>query len=207
MSKFAARLSARVLRTRTGTINGLPRILNLDRNEDFYGYVEINTQATSPVARIKTHKAWFAPDAPVYDGDLIQDRADGKKYLVMSLKNEIDGGVCAYIDGTVYFCNVTANIERFSGATKNAFGRPAEAAGTIVAYDVPLMTTSMNMNVNEQKDQNLAEEKIKVVIQSKFDVRINDRLVCSSGSVYKVNSINRDDLVGLWVLHVDVDIR
>lgn len=207
MSKFAARLSARILRTRTGTIDGEPRMVNLDRNEDFYGYVEINTQATSPVARIKTHKAWFAPESLVSDGDLILDRADDKKYLVMSLKQEVDGGVVAYIDGTVYFCNVVANIERFSAPTRNDFGRPTEATGSVVATDVPIMTTSMNMNVNEQKDQNLAQEKIKVVIQSKFGVQINDRLICDSGSVYKVNSINRDDLVGLWVLHVDVDIR
>jgi len=207
MSKFAARLSARILRTRTGTIDGEPRIINLDRNESFYGYVEINTQATSPVARIKTHKAWFMPDAPVGDGELIQDRADDKKYLVMSLKKEIDGGVCAYIDGTVYFVNVLANIERFSDSSRNSFGRATEAEGSIVAYDVPIMTSSMSMNVNEQKDQNLAAEKIKVVIQSKVGVQINDRLICDSGSVYKVNSINRDDLVGLWVLYVDVDVR
>lgn len=207
MSRFASRVVNRMLRTRNGTINGVPRILNRDQGTDILGYVEINTQATSPVARIKTHKAWFAADSVVAEGDLIEDRADNKVYLIMSLKNEIMGGETGYIDGTLYYANTTCRIERFTTGARNAFGRSQDPSPLTIADNVYIMTTSMSLNVNEQKDQNLAQEKIKVVIQSKFGVEINDRLVAANGDVYKVNSIDRTQLVGLWDLFVDKDIR
>ena len=207
MSKFASRVVNRMLRTRNGTINGAPRIYNRDQDKDILGYVEINTQATSPVARIKTHKAWFAAGSEVAEGDLIEDRADNKVYLTMSLKNEIMGGETGYIDGTLYYANTTCSIERFTTGHRNAFGRPQDPSPLTIAANVYIMTTSMSLNVNEQKDQNLAQEKIKVVIQSKFGVEVNDRLVAANGDVYKVNSIDRTQLVGLWDLFVDKDIR
>ena len=211
MSKAAARVVMRLLRTQNGVIGGLPRIVNIDRNVSFYGYAEVNTQATSPVARIKQHKAWFEPSANIVEGDLIQDRADDKYYLVMSLKKEVTGGVCTYIDGTLYWTNATCSIQRFpTGATtgtKDAFGRLIEAGPVTVASGVYIMTNSMSLGVNEQEDQVLSEEKIKVVMQAKFAPQRNDRLVSSLGDTYKVISVDRTQLNGLWVLYVDQDIR
>lgn len=207
MSKAAARTVMRLLRTQNGAIGRTPRITNVDRGVSFYGYAEVNLQATSPVARIKQHKAWFEPDALVAEGDLILDRADGKHYLVMSLKKEVTGGVCAYIDGTLYYANATCAIERYVEAPKNAFGRQDVGTTTVVAAGVYIMTNSMSIDVDEQKDQVIAEEKIKVVMQSKYNVRRNDRLVSSNGDTYKVISVDRTQLEGLWVLYVDQDIR
>jgi hypothetical protein len=173
----------------------------------FYGYAEVNTQATSPVARIKQHKAWFVGNADITEGDLIQDKADNKYYLVMSLKKEVTGSEVAYIDGTLYYANATCSIERFAPVSVNAFGREVSAEPSVIAEGVYIMVNSMSMDVDEQRDQHIAEEKIKVVMQSKYGAKINDRLVSSNGDVYKVATVDRTQLENLVVLYVAQDIR
>ena len=207
MSKAPTRVVSRLLRTQNGSINGSPRIYNVDKNVSFYGYAEVNTQATSPVARIKQHKAWFVGNADITEGDLIQDKADNKYYLVMSLKKEVTGSEVAYIDGTLYYANATCSIERFAPVSVNAFGREVSAEPSVIAEGVYIMVNSMSMDVDEQRDQHIAEEKIKVVMQSKYGAKINDRLVSSNGDVYKVATVDRTQLENLVVLYVAQDIR
>lgn len=204
---FASVAASRILRHGNGTVGTLPRIYNNDNKTYAYGYVEINAQATSPVARIKVHKAWLDGEAQVANGHLIQDRADGKMYFIMSQKPELYGGAVAYYDVTLYYCNTTCSVQRFGVSGKTAFGKPQGGAPTTLYENVYIMTTSLSVDVKEQEDQVLAQEKIKVAIQSKYGVKINDRLTCSNGDVYKVMSIDRTQLEGLWMLFVDKDIR
>ena len=208
MSKFASRVVSRMLRTRTGIISGgQPRILNVDRGVSFYGYAEVNTQATSPVARVKQHKAWFIGGASVQDGDLIQDRGDGKYYLVMSLKDELDGGEVAYIDGTLYYANATCSIQRFGTAGKNAFGRQSTDAPVTIKDGVYIMVNPLSMDVVDHDDRSIPNDKTKIVIQARENVQRNDRLVTSLGDTFIVEDIDRSSINNLWVLKVNQDSR
>ena len=207
MSRMAARVVDRVLKRSNGTIEGMPRIYNVDRDTYSLGYTEINTQATSSFSRIKTHKAWFSGTSDVQNGDLILDRADGKYYLVMSVKNEISGGITAYIDGTLYYCDAVCQVQRFEVGTVNAFGRSANPAPSVVASNVYIMSQSMSMDSTDQPDQAIAKEKIKVAVQSKIGVQVNDRLVSSNGNSYRVITVDKNQLEGLDMLYVDKDVR
>lgn len=207
MSRFAARAVEAMLRRNNGTVGGLPRIYNVDRAAYMLGYTEINTQATSTFSRIKTHKGWFEGTSNIQDGDLIQDRVDGKYYLVMSLKDEFTGERVAYKDGTLYYANTTCTIQRGGAGTKDAFGFEASNTFSTVATGVYLMAQSVTLDVVEQKDQDLAKEKIKVAVQAKFGVQENDRLVTALGDTYKVVSVDKTQINGLWMLFVDKDVR
>lgn len=206
MSVFAGRVTKRMLR-RVGVFNGKPRIYNEDTGTYSVGYAEVNTQATSPIARIKVHKAWFVGDADVKEGDLILDRADNKRYLIMSLKHEVYGGEAAYIDGTLFWTNARLQILRFSPGNKDHFGREADASPEVIASAVWAMTNSMSINIEEQRDQPIPEEKIKVAIQAKYPVEEGDRLITEAGITYKVMSVDDTQLVGLWLLYVSRDTR
>lgn len=207
MSRFAARAVEATLRRNNGSFGDLPRIYNVDRSAYMLGYTEINTQATSTFSRIKTHKGWFEGTANIQDGDLIQDRVDGKHYLVMSLKDEYAGGSIAYKDGTLYYANTTCTVQRCGAGAKDAFGFETTNTFTTVATGVYIMAQSVTLDVVEYKDQDVAKEKIKVAVQAKVGVQENDRLVTALGDTYKVVSVDKTQIDGLWLLFVDKDVR
>jgi hypothetical protein len=88
MSRMAAIVVDRVLRNNNGVVDGQGRIFNVDTGTYELGYTQINTHATSTFSPIKTHKGWFSGTATIRDGDLIQDRVDGRFYLAISLKKK-----------------------------------------------------------------------------------------------------------------------
>lgn len=209
MSRMAAIVVDRVLRNNNGVVDGQGRIFNVDTGTYELGYTQINTHATSTFSPIKTHKGWFSGTATIRDGDLIQDRVDGRFYLAISLKKEVTSGVTAYIDGTLYFANMICKIERFNKAgPKDAFGRPTSAAPELEADDVHIMVQSVSIDVVEQPDQIMPKEKIKVAIQAKHNIQVNDRLH-TSGDIYRVVSIDKSQFTenSLVMLYVDKDIR
>lgn len=190
-----------------GVVDGKPRIYNIDRDTYTLGYTEINTQATTAFARTKTHKGWFAGATDIQNGDLLLDRADGAHYLVMSVKQEFAGGCATYIDGTLFYTNATCSIERFTDSGKDFFGRDIVSAPEQVVAEAWIMVNPMSVSIMEQQDQILADDKIKVAIQRKFNVEEQDRLVTSLGENYKVISVDRASLEGIDILYVDKDIR
>lgn len=190
-----------------GAVDGAPRIYNVDKGTYTLGYTEINTQATTAFARTKVHKAWFSGSTDIENGDLILDRADGAYYLVMSVKQEYASGCAAYIDGTLFYANATCSIERFTDTAKDFFGRDVQATPNAVATGVRIMVNPMSIDVMEQPDQIISQDKIKVAIQRKHNVMEQDRLVTSLGETYKVISVDKASLEGLDILFVDKDIR
>lgn len=202
-----AQFARNFVRDTVGMIGGLPRIYNIDRNSYTLGHTEVNTQATSPFSRTKTHKAWFVGPTDILEGDLIQDRGDGKHYLVMSVKKEILNGESVYWDGTLYYANATCAIQRFTGGTKDDFGRDVDPAPATVATNVYCMVNPQAVDVLEQRDRPIAKDKIKIVVQSKWAVKDQDRLVTSLGDTWKVINIDKSSLDNLWILYVDEDSR
>ena len=195
------------LKNHNGVINGLPRILNRDTGVYTLGYTKINPMATNPYSRINSHKGWFSSTTDIENGSWVVDRVNDKSYYVMSTDPEYSDGRVAYYDATLYLADKTCSISRFNNEVRDHYGRPVEAAPTILAEGVPLMSASISVNVKESKDQPLADEKIRVALASKYDIHVNDRLTVSNGDVYKVMSVDDTQLIGLHMLYVDRDIR
>lgn len=197
-----------LLKNTVGYWQGKGRIYNIDRDLYLVGFAEVNPMASTAFARIRVNKGWVvAEPGQIVEGDLIQDKADAKKYLVMSIKNEVLNQESVYWDATLYLCDSTASIERWTPGTKDVFGRPSVATPSVIAADVPIMTNPRNFDVVEQQDRVIAQNKISVYLQAKVGVQESDRIKSSNGEVYKVVSVDRVSLMNIHICYVDVDVR
>lgn len=203
--RAAADVVNRMLK-RNGIVNRELRIQNIDKGINLLGYVEVNTQASTPFSRTIVHKGWFSGNANIQNGDLVLDRADGRHYLVMSVKPEFSGGRNAYIDGTLYLAEVVCTIERFDGTTKNAFGRTTSAP-EVIATDVHAMINPLTIDSVEYEEREADKSKVKLVVQAKWGVKQHDRITTSLGKKFVVSTIDDASLAGLLVLKVDLDNR
>ncbi len=205
-----AKLAKNFIKHSVGTVARMPRIYNVDKDQYITGYAEVNQMATTAFSRIRVNKGFFfcqLDSTIVAEGDLILDRADNKNYLVMSLKAEILKEEAAYVDATLFYCDTTATIQRFVEGTKDMFGREVVNTPTDIATDVKIMTSSMNYDVLDKPDREIAQDKIKIYLQRKHGIQEADRVVTEDGEVYKVISVNRKDFVGIDVAYVDMDVR
>jgi hypothetical protein len=184
-----------------------PRIYNVTRDVEFMGSTEVNTMATTPFCRVKSHKGWFEGAAEVADGDLILDRVFGTYYLVMSVRGRAAGGEVSYYDGTLYNADVTCTVQRIDPSIRDRFGRVVGDGWVDIATDVRIMVTPIAINTIEQEDQIHTVDKVRVAIQQHIGVQQQDRLVTSTGNTFKVNTIDMTSLPGLWLLGVETDIR
>ena len=138
------------------------------------------------------NKGWFfCSSAEAQPGDLIEDRVDGLKYLIMSVKNQVMHGETVYLDATLYLCDSTARIERWIEGERDVFGHVVDPSPQVIASDVYIMTNPQNYAVLEQNDRQIAQDKVRIYVQAKYGVRPADRIVASSGDTYRVLQIGR----------------
>lgn len=209
MSKFAYNVSLRRLKNNNGTFQGMPRIYNVDKDSYWYGYAEVNVAAASPFVRTKVHDCRLEGNADVENGELIQDRVDGSYYLVMDIKGIYSGGnngQYAYKDGTLYKVSAIADIKRINNSTEDFFGRPVTGFNTI-SSNTKIMVNPQSFSNTELPEGNFAYNKIKVVLQSKVGIKLNDRIETTNGDVFIVENIDKSSLNGLWVCFCDYDKR
>jgi hypothetical protein len=201
-SKFATS----IMKNSVGYYNGNPRIYNVDRSSYSIGFSRVNVDATSPFARTKVNKLWLEGGTDCQEGDLIQDRVDGKYHLVMSLKAEFSGGAICYWDGTSYLCNATATVKRHS-TTKDEFFGMETSGFTVVATGVQIMVNPQNFSTNDMPEMTVQTNKIKVAVQGLVGVQEKDRIITSLGDQLIVENIDKSSLKGIWILMCDSDIR
>lgn len=207
MSKFAYHTTLRRLKNNNGVVGGLPRIYSIDDDSYWYGYAEVNVDATSPFARVKVHDLRVQGDSTITDGSLIKDRVDNSIYLVMSIKGIYSGGLVAYKDGTLYLCNTTATIKRFQDGARDTFGKLIIKTPTVIASRIYIMTNPQNYTTIVGQDTIEQANKIKIAIQSKHGVKLKDRIETSTGQNYIVENIDTESLTGMVILYCDTDLR
>ena len=69
------------------------------------------------------------------------------------------------------------------------------------------MVNPQSFGVSEYVEGLNPDNKIKVVLQSKVGVKINDRIETDNGDVLQIENIDKSSLVGLWVCYCDFDKR
>lgn len=203
-----ARFTRNFVKRTVGTYGGKGRMHNVDRDTYLVGYAEVNQQATTAFSRIRVNKGWFfCEPAEVTEGELIQDRVDAKRYLVMSLKTEFMNEETVYLDATLYLCDSTASIYRWVDGVKDLFGQESDPTPQLLVSDVAIMTNPQNYDVLEQKDRQIAHDKIKIYLQAKHNVQEADRITTQNGETYRVLRVDKVSLPNIWICYVDVDER
>lgn len=203
-----AKFAKNFVKNTVGKVGSLPRIYNVDKDQYIIGYAEVNQMATTAFSRLRVNKGFFfCEPTEVQEGVLIQDRADTKRYLVMSIKVELLNGECVYLDSSLYYCDATATIERWTDGVRDSFGMVTDPAPQIIASDVPIVTNPQTFSQLEQQDRMVDQDKSRVYMQAKFGVKESDRIITSHGDTYKVLRIDKSSWPGTWICYVDVDVR
>jgi len=203
-----ARMTQSFMKRTMGVVGGVPRIRNIDRNTDIVGYAQVNQMATTSFSRIKVNKGFlFCKLDDITEGELLLDRADNKKYFLMSAKMEMLNGEAVYIDCALYYCDATASIERWSDGVRDTFGRVVDPAPEVLFTDVPIVTNPQTYNTLEQQDRTIAQDKVRIFVQAKIGIKESDRITSSNGDTYKVLSIDKVSWPGVWTCYTDVDVR
>lgn len=192
-------------------------MLNLDKTDadhpdglHIVGHVKANTMATAPWSRVKVHKGYFygVTDSAISNGDLVLDRSDNYYYLVMSVKAERLGGYVTYLDGTLFLCDSQIEISRFEEGERDNFGRVLTPGLTVKVPFAYATTNLKNFDVLEQKDRLVPQEKLIIYVQPKTGVQVADRIIMlDTMDRYRVVSIDKKSIIGLWSCQVDVDDR
>jgi len=203
-----ARMTKSFIKRTVGMVGDKPRIYNVDRGTYLLGYAQVNQMATTSFSRIKVNKGFlFCEASEVTEGELIQDRADNKKYFLMSAKMEMLNGEAVYIDCALYYCDATATIERWTDGARDTFGRVVDPTPQVLFTDVPIVTNPQTYDTLEQQDRTIAHNKVRVFVQAKLGVKESDRITSSNGDTYKILSIDKVSWPGVWTCYVDVDDR
>lgn len=203
-----AAMSKAFIKNTVGTVGGNPRIFNIDKQKYIVGYAEVNALATTAFSRIRVNKGYFfCNPTDVSEGDLIQDNADSKKYFVTSTKVEMLNGECVYLDSSLFYCDSTATVARWDEGLKDTFGRVVDATPQVVYQDLPIVTNPQTFDVLEQQDRTIANDKIRIYMQSKNIIKESDRIIPSNGDTYKVLRVDKVSWPGILVCHVDIDVR
>lgn len=203
-----ARMTKSFIKRTMGMVGNKPRIYNIDRDTYLLGYAQVNQMATTSFSRIKVNKGFlFCEASEVTEGELIQDRADNKKYFLMSAKMEMLNGEAVYIDCALYYCDATATIERWTDGARDTFGTVLDPTPQVIISDIPIVTNPQTYDTLEQQDRVIANDKIRIFVQAKAGVKEFDRVVASSGDTYKITRIDKVSWPGIWTCYVDVDVR
>lgn len=158
MASRLARKTMMYLKNTMGTVSYQPRLVNYSKitPQFVYGYVDVNTNATTPFSRGKVHKGFIAgllddnSVVTVDDGDLFLDRYDGYYYFVMSRKGKFHNNQTVYYDATMYRCDITVEIYRFGMGARDTFGRPLQNTPTKLntgGYSLPVEWVDQNGTV------------------------------------------------------------
>lgn len=213
MSKFAYHTTLRRLKNNNGVFNGAKRITNVTTGNSWYGYAEVNTQATSPFARTKVHDGKFVGDSDIRNGHLIKDNYDNSYYLVMSCKGILSGNLTAYWDATLYFVTATCTVQRFNTGARDSFsGEYTTNTPANIYTNVYTMINPMNYDTLDQPDVVVQANKIKAAVQSSYTILVNDRIITSRGTTYIVENVDEESLrgedgTGLNILYLNSDVR
>lgn len=208
MAGKLARRTQNLIRKTVGTIGKLPRLHIVDTDTDVYGYIDVNANATTPFSRGKVHKGIFCCSLEdIGDGALVYDRADAKYYFLMDGKTKVYNGEAVYVDGTMYRCDSIIDVQRFVGGLRDGFGRSMDVAPITFVTGVYAMFNPLNFDIKEQQDRLVAENKIKVCVQSSVGIQVADRIITQDGSKYNVTSVDSVSLSKLVLCTVDTDVR
>lgn len=172
---------------------------------------DINKLTTRPFLREFVLPADFAYDTELVNGDIIEFKDDGRKFLVASKIPDMYGSDVILYDSILFKCNVTdGQILRASGESE----WPAQTYHKDTSWEVinagvnAVITESYTGNKLEREPiGDLSTENLELYLSSSFDLRVLDRFQTVSGEYYKVEVLKSHVHSGITIAEVSEDTR
>jgi len=173
---------------------------------------ESNSQVTKPFIREFFLEVTFSADTLVQDGDVLQFRYSGdvfgERYMVMNKTEAVFENEKISHDGVLYKCNVSGELSRPSGETRDSEYRKINVWDPL--NDVAYALQTEPLFGGELEDTELGTIGIEVhemYIPTIYGVKELDRYSPSSGEYYKVDSIKKRRYKGVDVIVLSEDTR
>ena len=173
--------------------------------------VEQNVQVSNPFIREHFIEGTMKASTKIQPGNIISFVGKNLKYLVVNYSPELFENQTVIISTTLYKCNTTATVKRLSETDRDPVTRRKGQVWTDV-FTLPapitsaLRGSSSDLNDYQPFLQYTTKEKIIYFPESSAP-EILDRVVLSTGDVYKITNVEYFRFNGVVVCDIEEDTR
>ena len=171
---------------------------------------EPNAQVTKPFIREFFLDAMVSYDTAMETGDVIEFDVTGDRFIVMNKTPMLLENERIYHDTVLYKCNVSGEILRPSGETRDSQTMLKSAVFVSIKSDAySLLTEPLFSGYLDTESElaNIGIDRQELYIPSSFGIQVLDRFEPSSGEYYLVESIRTRRFPGVDVVVLGEDTR
>ena len=171
---------------------------------------EPNAQVTKPFIREFFLDAMVSYDTAMVTGDIIEFDVTGDLFIVMNKTPMLLENERIYNDTVLYKCNVSGEILRPSGETRDSQTMLKSAVFVSIKSDAySLLTEPLFSGYLDTESElaNIGIERQELYIPSSFGIQTLDRFEPTSGEYYIVESIRTRRFPGVDVVVLGEDTR
>lgn len=181
-------------------------VRNLSGEIGSYALLAGSVQLTKPFQIETFQEVKFQTDSGIAAGDLVRRNRDNQYYLCTSVNKEGIFNVSEYLQGVLYKCNISGEVQRFRLTRTYNTEAPSmnwysPSSGIIWG----ILNTFNQMN-HDSEIGDITTAKVNLWLQSSVDVQPKDRFV-SSGEKWIINTVDAHSFPGVKFIEVDVDTR
>ena len=171
---------------------------------------EPNAQVTKPFIREFFLDAMVSYDTAMVTGDVIKFDVTGDRFIVMNKTPMLMENERIYNDTVLYKCNVSGEILRPSGETRDSQTMLKSAVFVSIKSDAySLLTEPLFSGYLDTESElaNMGIERQELYIPSDYGIQVLDRFEPTSGEYYIVESIRTRRFPGVDVVVLGEDTR
>ena len=171
---------------------------------------EPNAQVTKPFIQEFFLDAMVSYDTAMVTGDVIKFDVTGDRFIVMNKTPMLMENERIYHDTVLYKCNVSGEILRPSGETRDSQTMLKSAVFVSIKSDAySLLTEPLFSGYLDTESElaNIGIDRQELYIPSSFGIQVLDRFEPSSGEYYLVESIRTRRFPGVDVVVLGEDTR
>ena len=179
-------------------------------SESEYLDFEPNAQVTKPFIREFFLDAMVSYDTAMVTGDVIEFDVTGDRFIVMNKTPMLLENERIYNDTVLYKCNVSGEILRPSGETRDSQTMLKSAVFVSIKSDAySLLTEPLFSGYLDTESElaNMGIERQELYIPSDYGIQVLDRFEPTSGEYYLVESIRTRRFPGVDVVVLGEDTR
>mgnify|MGYP001592571099 FL=1 len=181
-------------------------VRNLSGEIGSYALLAGSVQLTKPFQIETFNEVKFQTDSGIVAGDLVKRNRDSQYYLCTSINKEAIFNISEYLQGVLYKCNISGEVQRFrltrtynTEAPSMNWYRPSSG----IVWGI-INTFNLLEHDSEIGDINTAN--VNLWLQNSIDIQPKDRFV-SSGEKWVVETVDTHSFPGIKFLKINIDTR
>ena len=181
-------------------------VRNLSGEIGSYALLAGSVQLTKPFQIETFQEVKFQTDSGIAAGDLVRRNRDNQYYLCTSVNKEGIFNISEYLQGVLYKCNISGEVQRFRLTRTYNTEAPSMNWYTPSSGIVWGIINTFNQINHDSEIGDITTAKVNLWLQSSIDVQPKDRFV-SSGEKWIINTVDAHSFPGVKFIEVDVDTR